>query len=251
MYQKFECFMPPFQENRTIHVYMPDTNKRYPVLYMFDGHNLFFDQDATYGRSWRWGDNLERLHRECIVVGQECSHHNNDRLSEYGPYPFYAPGIDQSFDGWGDKTMEFFTQTLKPLIDKGYPTLPNRKNTWIGGSSCGGLMAYYAGMKYSAIYSKAVCVSPYFLPTINQLYRDTQNTKIRKSTDFYFSWGAKEMGAHGFVEETKDILDLATLLSQRGHRITFNVKPDGEHCERDWEAEIPAICEFLWTDPSK
>ena len=60
MYQKFECFMPPFQENRTIHVYMPDTNKRYPVLYMFDGHNLFFDQDATYGRSWRWGDNLER-----------------------------------------------------------------------------------------------------------------------------------------------------------------------------------------------
>ena len=97
MYQKFECYMPPFHENRTIHVYVPDTNKRYPVLYMFDGHNLFFDQEATYGRSWRMGDNLERLHRECIVVGQECSHHNNDRLSEYSPYSFYAPGIEQDF----------------------------------------------------------------------------------------------------------------------------------------------------------
>jgi len=56
MVQKFDYWFPPAGENRRIHLYLPDEYKwsqeRYPVLYMFDGHNLFFDSDATYGKSW-------------------------------------------------------------------------------------------------------------------------------------------------------------------------------------------------------
>lgn len=76
-----------------IHLYMPDeyddacsAEVRYPVIYMFDGHNLFYDGDATYGKSWGLKDFLDHWHKKVIVVGMECSHTGHDRIKEYCPY---------------------------------------------------------------------------------------------------------------------------------------------------------------------
>lgn len=251
MLKLFPLYMPQFQEERMIHMYLPNdypnTTKRYPVLYMFDGHNLFDDSMATYGRSWRIGQYLQSNHIDCIVVGQECSHQGNKRLDEYGPYPFHSEFAEESFSGHGLDTMHFFVDTLKPYIDANYRTKKERKYTWIAGSSCGGLMAYYAGIKFSRTYSKAVCVSPYFHPTMAYLYQDTKNTRMNKNTAFYLSWGSKETGSHGFVKETIDCLSLANLLIQNHIPIHFNLKEDGRHCEEDWEKEVPEIFDFLWT----
>ena len=252
MIKIFTLFMPQFKEERKIHMYLPDdyetSNKRYPVLYMFDGHNLFEDESATYGRSWRMPERIKEANKDLIVVGQECSHKGNNRLDEYGPYPFESDLADESFDGHGLETMLFFTQTLKPYIDQNYRTKKTRKYTWIGGSSCGGLMAYYAGIQFSSYFSKAICVSPYFHPTINYLYQDTKNSKINKNTSFYISWGTEESGSHGFVKETIDCLSLSNVLIEKGIPIHFNVHDKGRHCEEDWEKEIPEILEFLWKD---
>ena len=73
---------------RRAYCYVPDDwkrdrSQRYPVLYMFDGHNVFFDQDATYGRSWRMLDYLEETETPLIVAAVECNHVGNGRLSEY------------------------------------------------------------------------------------------------------------------------------------------------------------------------
>lgn len=241
--------MSKLNENRTIHMYLPDdylvSKKRYPVLYMFDGHNLFNDEDATYGKSWNLGNQIYWNKKDLIVVGQECSHQGNNRLDEYGPWPF-ADEYFGVFEGKGELTMHFFIEELKPYIDQHFPTLRQREYTWIGGSSCGGLMAYYAGVFHSSIYSKSLVISPYFLPTADYLLWNTSHTHVRHNTSMYMSWGAREGGKHSFVQETKICTDLATILQKKGVKIHFNVKPEGEHTESDWESEVPAFLDFLF-----
>ena len=105
--------MSRLHQKRTIHMYLPDdylvTKKRYPVLYMFDGHNLFNDEDATYGKSWNLEQQIRWNHKELIVVGQECSHDGNARLDEYGPWPFADENFG-IFEGKGEATMHFFVE---------------------------------------------------------------------------------------------------------------------------------------------
>ena len=79
-------------EERLAYVYLPESyesepERRYPVLYMFDGHNLFFDEHATYGKSWGLKEYMERTGTPVIIAAVECNHDaDNGRLKEYSPY---------------------------------------------------------------------------------------------------------------------------------------------------------------------
>lgn len=92
MVEKFEIMITPFQCMRTIHVYLPDnyneSQEQYPVMYMFDGHNLFFDEDATYGKSWGLKDFLDNYDKKLIIVGIECNHEGHERLNEFSPHTY-------------------------------------------------------------------------------------------------------------------------------------------------------------------
>ncbi len=251
MILKFELFMSLFKEKRMIHMFLPDdylySQKRYPVLYMFDGHNLFNDEDATFGKSWNLAASIMHAHRDLIVVGQECSHEGNDRLCEYSPYPFADEELQVLSEGYGDGTMHFFVHELKPYIDEHFPTLPQRETTWIGGSSCGGEMALYAGMRYNDVYSKSLVISPYLIPTADYFLMEASRTHFQQPSSFYFSWGALEgHGKHAFVQETKICTELANRLSKNGAQIYFNVKPEGEHTESSWEEETPEFLNYLF-----
>lgn len=143
---KFDFWYEPAKENRCIHLYLPEgydqCNERYPVVYMFDGQNLFFDEDATFGKSWGLKPFLDRWAKKMIVVGLECSHTGNDRLKEYSPYRIYARMFG-SITGIGDLTMKWIVNEVKPYIDQHYRTWSHREATAIGGSSMGGMMALY------------------------------------------------------------------------------------------------------------
>lgn len=244
-----ELYMTELDEMRKCFIYLPDnyekTKKKYPVLYMFDGHNLFYDEYATYGRAIHLHEHIENLGLDLIVVGQECSHHGNDRLNEYAPYPFYDMQFGD-FEGLGDKTMNFFIHDLKPYMDTHFRTKPSRENTFIGGSSCGGLMSLYASYKYSDIFSKAIVISPYILSSIDSIMNDIRGSQIHKNTSIYLSWGAKEESAmHGFVMQTKACTEVANLLLKKNVKIFFNVRENGRHCEEDWEKECDTFLRFL------
>lgn len=243
--------MPQFDENRQIHMYLPDdyivSRKQYPVLYMFDGHNLFDDEDATYGKSWNLAYQIIEQKKDIIVVGQECSHQGNDRINEYSPYSF-SDDFFGDVEGYGKETMAFFVHTLKPYIDAHFPTRRDRQYTWIGGSSCGGIMAYYALLAHSSVFSKAICISPFFAPMYEDLVKDTQNKYIFQDSKFYISWGAKEGGDHAFIYETKMCTELANILIHRNIEVQFNVRPEGRHCEEDWEKEAPDFLQFLFQE---
>ena len=79
----------PKGKNRTLHIYLPDdyesSGASYPVMYFFDGHNLFFNEDATYGKSWGLKEFLDGWHRKLIVIGIECGHEGEERMAEYMP----------------------------------------------------------------------------------------------------------------------------------------------------------------------
>ena len=150
-------------QERKAYIYVPDSyqwdkSKRYPVLYMFDGHNVFFDSHATYGKSWGMKEYLESTNTELIVAAVECNHSpDNGRLREYSPFDFNDPEFG-SFQGLGDITMQWFIHTFKPYIDTHYPTLSDREHTYIGGSSMGGLMSLYAVLEYNSVFSGAICM---------------------------------------------------------------------------------------------
>ena len=142
---KEKVLIPYLKKERMLHIYVPDNmkkNERLPVFYMFDGHNLFSDEDATYGKSWGVKKFLETWPKDMIIVGIECGHEGQERLSEYLPYPARL-GRFKEFEPTGDETFRWIIEDIKPMIDKEYRTIPFRECTGIGGSSFGGLMALY------------------------------------------------------------------------------------------------------------
>ena len=145
---------------RTVYVYLPeqaeeDPDARFPVLYMFDGHNVFYDEDATYGKSWGMGEFLDDLGVGLIVVAVDCNHRPpHGRLSEYSPFTFQDPEFGRVI-GRGKKFMDWLIGVLKPWVDEYYPTLPDRDHTFIAGSSMGGLMSLYAVTARNDVFSRA------------------------------------------------------------------------------------------------
>src|ERR1700757_1276942 len=148
---RFRVFLPPgYREN---------TLRRYPVLYMHDGNNLFLKEEAFLGNTWRTDEVLSVLDRmnAChgvIVVGV----HPRDRESEYT-----APG----YEDYG----RFLAERLKPFIDQKYRTLRDTVNTAVMGSSLGGVVSFYLGWQWPKVFGKVACLSSTFTYRDNLLDR--------------------------------------------------------------------------------
>lgn len=146
--------IPQFDSVRRIWIYLPpnydDSQDSYPVLYMHDGQNLF-DQLTSYSGEWQIDKSMDQLFAEnqtrgAIVVGIDNG--GETRFEEY--IPKYQ----------GDRYLNFIVHTLKPFIDKNFRTLPDRNHTGTAGSSLGGLISLYMGLKRSDVFSKIAAFSP-------------------------------------------------------------------------------------------
>ena len=235
-------------EPRRAYIYLPDSweadpDLRYPVLYMFDGHNVFFDEHATYGKSWGMGEYLDATQTQIIVAAVECNHHpDNGRLSEYSPYTFYEPDFGQ-VTGRGKTTMEWFVHTFKPTIDKGWRTLPDRQHTFIAGSSMGGLMSLYALLEYNQVFSRAAALSPSLWVAPDRLARLVRGAAVRSDTVLYMDYGSRELGNHELMQS--QFARVVSQLLSRGLKLTCRIVPGGDHCEASWEKQIPFFIETL------
>ena len=234
-------------EPRNAYVYVPDEweenpDHRYPVLYMFDGHNVFFDEDATYGKSWGMAEYASLTGLPMIIAAVECSHAPNGRLSEYSPYTF----DDRRFghvEGRGEATMEWLVNEFKPMIDEEFPTIPEREFTFIAGSSMGGLMSLYAVTKYNHVFSRAAALSPSVWVSSWKLERLIHRVPLAPDTIVYMDYGAEEMENHAGME--RKLVRVAQRLLDRRVRLTFRIVPWGNHSEASWERQIPIFMETL------
>ena len=236
---------PLKNENRTLHIYLPDnyyeSDEHYPVAYYFDGHNLYNDEDATYGKSWGLKTFLENYDKKFIVVGMECTHVGKERLDEYCPYDLKESWLG-TLKGYGKDTMEWIINDIKPYIDSNYRTMPFRETTMIAGSSMGGLMSLYAAIAYNIYFSKAACLSPSSMICEGLLKEEILNNKLSEDTRIYLSAGTGEL--RGSKDYTN--IHIENLLKQR-NLITYRVLYEGyNHCETDWEKQNQTYMNFLW-----
>ena len=253
MIEKWGAQVPSFmgKEPRTVYVYLPkeaeeNPEARFPVLYMFDGHNVFFDEDATYGKSWGMGEYLDANEAGLIVVALDCDHRlPYERLNEYSPFTFDDPEFG-NIEGRGKRFMKWLTGGLKPMIDEHYPTLPDRKNTWIAGSSMGGLMSLYAVTAFGKYFSRAAALSPSVWLVRDQMAALLKEAKFRKGTVVYMDYGSREMGNHAGMRRC--FADTAEALMDKGVFTTCRIVPNGDHCEACWEEQIPFFMPILFYD---
>ena len=236
-------------EPRKAYVYVPDyfgedETQRFPVLYMFDGHNVFFDEDATYGKSWGMKEFLEETEMPLIVAAVECNHSpDNARLSEYSPYSFQRRGMGK-FVGRGRLTMEWIVHEFKPYIDHEYPTLPKRADTFIAGSSMGGLMSLYALMEYNRYFSRAAALSPSLWVAPGRIERLIKTARLNPDTTLYMDYGSRELGNHTGM--ASGFGRFAQLLMERRVNLTCRIVPGGDHSEASWERQIPFFMDALF-----
>ena len=252
MVTKEIIYYTPAAEDRTLHIYLPDdyneSGERYPFMYFWDGHNLFFDSDATYGKSWGLKEFLDSWNRKLIIVGIECSHRGEHRLDEYCPYDAQLMGTE--IRGEGRVTMDWMTGVLKPYVDSRFRTIPGRESTAIGGSSMGGLMSLYAVTMYNHVYSRAACVSPTVIIVEDRLRRDISEQKLAPDTRIYLSWGNKEAGddpdsPFGRIVSTVN-RNMQSFLIGKGALTSLYLQDGGRHCEADWEKQLPVFMNYLW-----
>ena len=229
------------EEPRRAYVYLPqalerDPALRVPVLYMFDGHNVFFNEHATYGKSWGMGEYLDAHETPLIVAAVECNHDpDNGRISEYAPYSFNARGFGK-IEGRGGLTMDWLIRSFKSEIDRRYPTLPDRAHTFIAGSSMGGLMSLYAVSGFNAVFSRAAALSPALDFGPKKLEALLRAADFGADTVLYMDMGEEELGRRSTA---RNFRRFAGLLLERGVRLTARIVPGGRHCEASWEKQIP------------
>ena len=237
----------PTERPRRLYIALPKdyekTDRRYPVLYMFDGHNVFYDSHATYGRSWGMREYLKKSKRAVIVVGIECNPEGNNRLCEYSPWDFSAWDFGP-IKGRGRKTMEWMTKELKPAIDAEFRTLPDREHTMIAGSSMGGLMAVYAAVAYNKVFSRAAGMSPCLFIHPEKMKSLIARRRIARPTRIYMDYGSGETGEKPY--DWTLMFDMAAALSNAGAHVAAAVIPDALHSEAFWEKRIPPCMDFLW-----
>jgi predicted alpha/beta superfamily hydrolase len=220
---------------RDLLVWLPDSyhtsEKRYPVMYMQDGQNLFDSATAFGGNEWGVDETMTALGAEgieAIIVGTE--HGGADRIPEYNP--FAQPPKN------GARYLDFVTGNLKPIIDRDFRTLPQREATGILGSSMGGLISLFAFFHRPEVFGLAGAMSPAFWIGRGAIY-DFVRKAPTPPGKIYLDNGTRENNAEG----------MAKALVEKGYVLDATLKyvkeEGGEHTESAWARRLPEALRFL------
>lgn len=235
--------IPQLGTTRAIWIYLPpgyltNTKKRYPVLYMQDGQNIFDEQTAAFGE-WGVDECLDSLiiagMQACIVIGIA---NGPNRMNEYNPYTFKNYG-----KGSGNEYADFLVHTLKPYIDKHYRTLSNKENTLIAGSSMGALIAYYTLLKYPEVFGKAGIFSPAFW-TAGGIEKQTDSVEKKMNGKLFFYIGK--------LEGDQYVRDMNRVIQKLGNHSSAMIyavtDPKGMHNEQAWRKWFPSFYKWIMAD---
>ncbi len=235
----FTIKAPQLNTDKKIWIYLPkkydSSKKKYPVIYMHDAQNLF-DAKTSYVGEWNIDEKFDSLNAQVIIVGIE--HGNEKRIDELTPFKNIKYG-----GGNADNYLRFIVETLKPEIDTKYRTKADTENTGIIGSSLGGLVSYYAVLKYPEIFGKAGVFSPSFWFNRTEINELTQKNPPLKAK-IYFLCGDNEGDAdvipdlntiHNLITEKRDAnLNLSKIRIVKG----------GQHNEKLWRDGF--VKAYLW-----
>lgn len=235
--EKFE--IPQLGRERRVWIYLPadyqTSAKKFPVIYMHDGQNLFDAYTSGYGE-WGIDEILDKLagQQEVIVVGID--HGGDNRITEYDPY-------DSKYGkGRGGDYTEFLVKTLKPYIDTHYRTKPGAVNTTIAGSSMGGLISMYAALKYPNVFGNAGIFSPAFW-IAPDIYKYAEAQKLSSKSRFYFVCGDAESGS--MVADMKKMAYVIRTKIPAEDNSPVVVIKGASHNEKQWNGDFSGFYQWL------
>ena len=243
--------MPQLGRRRRVLVYLPadyaaQPNRRYPVLYLHDGQNMF-DAATSYGGEWGIDETLDQLHKAgqdatgSIVVAVDNG--NEFRSDEYIPWRSEGLKGQPHQGGQGSAYVDFLAQTLKPYVDAHYRTRPDAAHTGIAGSSLGGLISVYAALKYPRVFGEVGAFSPSFWVCNDSLRAFARAHPAARTARFYFVCGPKESKTMlPLMAQWRDELRAEGVPAAN---LSFHAPADGEHKEWFWRREFPAAYRFL------
>ncbi len=233
--------IPQLNRSRRIWIYLPpdyDTSeKKYPVLYMQDGQNVF-DAATSFAGEWEVDESLNALFEQgdygCIVVAIDNG--GSHRIDEYSPWQ------NPSFGGGeGAAYLDFIVETLKPQIDSSFRTLSGREFTGLFGSSMGGLISHYGIIEHQDVFGKAGVFSPSFA-FFGESFSHTAETPHSAAIKIYLLAGGNEDPQ--LVNGTNQMFAVLQNAGYSDDEIFMDIPPDGQHSEWFWAREFPAA--YLW-----
>ena len=238
--------MPALIKTRRISVLLPHdyhrAHKRYPVLFLQDGQNLF-DDYAPFGN---WGVDkklavmAERGLGDLIVVAID--HAEADRIKEFTPS---APTKLGSGDG--KRYVRFLAEDLKKYVDEHFRTLPQREFTGLGGSSMGGLISIYGGLIYPRIFSKLLIFSPSLWVAPNIHFHSIHFDEAFATQIYIYAGGEESANMIPNIQRFKQAIEESGAAGDV--TIKVSVDPQGKHNEHRWGEEFPKAAEWLYFNP--
>ena len=231
--------------------YQSNPQKRYPVLYCHDGHNLFYEEDSYGGVTWGMQEAMALPSMPSfIVVAVNCASKGNNRLEEYNVFQGRFPSHPLwKIQGRGDQYLDYLLGSFKQEIDDTYRTLPQPEHTFMMGSSMGGVISLEAAYLYGNKVQHVAGLSNAFYVSTPELISMIQQFKGMIQT-IYLDTGDAEEG----LEVSSSYLNSNRLIQQtiqhQGHvnRFLYQEIKGGIHHESSWKARLPMILQFLFQD---
>lgn len=259
--------------SRLIYVWLPsgyDKGVKYSVVYMHDGQMLFDSLSNWNGTEWKADETTASLIAEerikpCILVG--IANRSEYRYAEYMPQKPLG-GLNQrrrrdliktqmAGEPLGDKYLSLIVKDLKPYIDSHYSTLPDRDNTFIMGSSMGGLISLYAICEYPDIFGGAACLSTHWpMAGVDTLYRTSRllarsfraylrlNLPDHVTHRIYFDHGTDGLDSY----YSKHQVRVDEIMKEKGYTpVSWETRvfPGETHSERSWSKRLDIPILFL------
>jgi predicted alpha/beta superfamily hydrolase len=248
-YQVLDFRSAILPDHRTVQVYLPpqyleEKDRRFPVFYLHDGQNLF-DGKTSYipGRTWNAHTTADRLNIEgqiepVILVG--IANTGLGRMAEYTPTRDVKMG-----GGDGLRYGRMLIEELKPWIDRSYRTLPEAKDTGLGGSSLGGLISLYLGWEHPDVFSKLAVMSPSLWWDHRSVLGIISQPGAKPDLKIWLDMGTGE-GARQVRDA--DLLEKMLLRSgwQSGVDLIYSKADGAVHDEQAWSERFGDVLRFLF-----
>jgi len=230
--------------------YASDPAARFPVLYLHDGQNCFDASTSFAGVEWQADETADSLIRAgkirpIIMVG--IANIGNERMNEYTPTRDDKRGAG----GNGERYAQFLITKVKPFIDRTYRTMPGRADTAVAGSSLGGLISLYLGMKHGDVFGQIGVISPSLFWDNQSLIKEVQKDPLQiRDERIWLDIGTAEGDGSDQSENVADARTLAAALKGagmvEGKDYRYLEVPGGKHNEAAWAARFDQVLTFFF-----
>lgn len=245
-----------FRNSRMLRIWLPprydapDNNtRRYPVLYLNDGQNLFDPATAFAGVEWQVDETADRLIRQeaippLIIVGIDNA--QSDRIKEYLPYRSFHPPI---FRPQGKRYPEFLLNEAMPFVQERYRIASGPENTGLGGSSLGALISLYTVIERPQVFGRLLLESPSLYISHRRLLK--YGRLVRQwPARIFLAIGTREAGREDRDKQVvEDVRELERTLRRAGlddRRLRVRIDEGATHNEGEWAKRFPEALSFLF-----